>query len=199
VSVGLPALETGSNLEVAVEIKFTPWRMAYIRGPHDQECVLCRVPAAADDAQNLLLLRGERCFVLLNLYPYNNGHVLVAPYAHVADLELLDPETMAELMALTQRCIRALRRVYTPHGFNLGMNLGRVAGAGIADHLHMHIVPRWQGDMNFMPLIGGTKMIPEMLEETYARVRAALVEEGWGEGSGESAGEIGRRGDGDAG
>jgi ATP adenylyltransferase len=161
-----------------VEIKFTPWRMAYIKGPHEEGCVLCQVPAEADDSKNLLLFRGERCFILLNLYPYNNGHVMVAPYAHVADLGTLEPEAAAELMALTQRCVRALQRVYTPQGFNLGMNLGRVAGAGIADHLHMHVVPRWQGDMNFMPLIGGTRMVPEALEETYARVREALVEKG---------------------
>lgn len=160
-----------------MEIKFTPWRMAYIKGPHDEGCILCRLPAETDDRHNLLLHRGERCFVLLNLYPYNNGHVMVAPYAHVADLGGLDPETAGELMALTQRCVRALRRVYAPQGFNLGMNLGRTAGAGIADHLHMHIVPRWQGDMNFMPLLGGTRMIPETLEETYARVREALLED----------------------
>jgi len=160
-----------------VEIKFTPWRMAYITGPHDEGCVLCRVPAENDDVRNLLLWRGERCYILLNLYPYNNGHVMVAPYAHAADLGELDPVTAAELMVLTQRCVRALRRVYQPQAFNIGMNLGRVAGAGIADHLHVHIVPRWQGDMNFMPLLGGTKMIPEALEETYARVRAALQED----------------------
>ncbi len=160
-----------------MEIKFTPWRMPYIVGPHDTGCILCRVPAETDDPRNLLLYRGERCFVLLNLYPYNNGHVMVAPYAHVADLGDLDPAAASELMALTQRCVRALRRVYAPQGFNLGMNLGRAAGAGIAEHLHMHIVPRWQGDMNFMPLLGGTKMIPETLEDTYVRVREALLEE----------------------
>ena len=160
-----------------MEIKFTPWRMPYIKGPHPKGCVLCQAPAENDDQRNLLLYRGERCFILLNLYPYNNGHVMVAPYAHVADLGNLEAETATELMALTQRCVRALRQVYNPQGFNLGMNLGRVAGAGIADHLHMHIVPRWQGDMNFMPLIGGTKMIPETLEETYALVREALRKE----------------------
>jgi len=160
-----------------LEIKFTPWRMAYIKGPRDEECVLCRVPAETDDPGNLLLWRGERCYVLLNLYPYNNGHLMVAPYAHLADLGALEPATAAELMALTQHCVRALRRVYAPQAFNIGMNLGRVAGAGIADHLHMHVVPRWQGDMNFMPLLGGTKMIPEALAETYARVRAAWQEE----------------------
>jgi ATP adenylyltransferase len=164
-------------MEESVEIKFTPWRMAYIKGPHDEGCVLCQLPAEQDDEKNLVLLRGERCYVLLNLYPYNNGHVMVAPYAHVADLGELEPATASELMALTQRCIRALRRAYTPQAFNIGMNLGRVAGAGIADHLHMHIVPRWQGDMNFMPLIGGTKMIPEALDDTYAQVREALREE----------------------
>jgi ATP adenylyltransferase len=162
---------------VLVEIQFTPWRMAYIKGPHDEGCILCQKPLEADDQKNLILFRAERCFVLLNLYPYNNGHVMVAPYAHVADLGALEAATACDLMALVQRCVRALQRAYSPHGFNIGMNLGRVAGAGIADHLHLHIVPRWQGDLNFMPLIGGTKMIPEMLEETYQTVRACLLEE----------------------
>jgi len=161
-----------------MELKWTPWRMAYIQRAPEEGCVLCRVPAEDDDRKNLLLYRGEHCYALLNLYPYNTGHLMVAPYAHVADLEALDVETAAELLIVAQRCIRALRRTLSPHGFNLGMNLGRAAGAGIADHLHLHVVPRWQGDTNFMPLIGATKLIPELLEETYARVSQALLEEG---------------------
>jgi len=150
--------------------------MAYVAGEREKGCVLCRVPAETDDEKNLLVYRGERCYALLNLYPYNTGHLMVAPYTHVADLTALDAETAAELMTLTQRCLRALRRALSPHGFNIGMNLGRIAGAGIADHLHLHIVPRWRGDTNFMPVIAGTKLIPELLSETYARLKRAFEE-----------------------
>jgi ATP adenylyltransferase len=163
-----------------MELKWTPWRMAYIRKESEEGCFLCQIPAQKDDEKNLLLYRGERCYAVLNLYPYNTGHLMVAPYAHRADLAALDDVTSAEMMALAQKCIRALRRALSPHGFNLGMNLGQVAGAGIADHLHLHVVPRWQGDANYMPLIAGTKLIPELLEETYARLRRAFQEEGKG-------------------
>ena len=110
-------------------------------------------------------------YVLLNLYPYNPGHMMVVPYAHTADLSALSPEQSSELMALTQRCVAVLSEALRPAGFNIGMNLGRVAGAGIDQHLHMHIVPRWNGDMNFMPVIGGTKLIPEALDDTYAALK----------------------------
>jgi ATP adenylyltransferase len=160
-----------------MELKWTPWRMTYIQQEHAGACVLCQKPMEQDDARNLIVYRGQHCYALLNLYPYNNGHLMVAPYAHVADLEALDAAAAAEIMSVAQRCIRALRRAMSPHGFNLGMNLGQCAGAGIADHLHMHIVPRWSGDTNFMPLLAGTKLIPEMLEDTYAKVRKALLEE----------------------
>ncbi len=159
-----------------MEIKWTPWRMAYITQEGDEGCVLCRIAAEQDDRQNLIVRRGQRCFVLLNLYPYNTGHLMVAPYAHVADLAALDTPAAHELISLAQQSIRALGRALSPQGFNLGMNLGRVAGAGIADHLHLHVVPRWGGDTNFMPLIGGTKLIPELLEETFVRVRQAFDE-----------------------
>jgi ATP adenylyltransferase len=126
------------------------------------------------DAENLLLLRGERCFVVMNLFPYNTAHLMVVPFAHTADLVGLDEATAAELFALTRRTVALLGEAYQPHGFNLGMNLGRTAGAGIAEHLHMHIVPRWQGDTNFMPVVGGTKLIPEDLPATYERLRPAF-------------------------
>ncbi len=109
-------------------------------------------------------------FVLLNLYPYNSGHLMVAPYAHVGDFPRLEPATAAELMSVTQRAVDALRQVYSPDGFNLGMNLGRSAGAGVPDHLHMHVVPRWNGDTNFMPVVSQTKVLPESLDQTYARL-----------------------------
>ncbi|WP_298821521.1 HIT family protein [Chloroflexus sp.] len=158
-----------------MEIKYTPWRMRYIKrgDTADGGCVFCAIAATdgADDAERLVLYRGQRCFVVMNIYPYNTAHLMVVPYAHVADLTALDSAIAGELFSLTQRSVAILQTEYAPHGFNLGMNLGRVAGAGIADHLHMHIVPRWNGDTNFMPVIGDTKLIPEALEETYARLR----------------------------
>jgi ATP adenylyltransferase len=158
-----------------MEIKYTPWRMRYIkRGDvSDEGCVFCAIAAAdsSHDAERLVLYRGQYCFVVMNLYPYNTAHLMVVPYSHIADLTALDQAVATELFGLTQRSVAILQTEYAPHGFNLGMNLGRVAGAGIADHLHMHIVPRWNGDTNFMPVIGDTKLIPESLDETYHRLR----------------------------
>src|SRR5262249_41743565 len=122
------------------------------------------------DRQNLVLFRTEFVFVILNRYPYNSGHLMVAPYEHTGDFVRLEPTTAAELMSVAQRSVDALRQVYTPEGFNLGMNLGRSAGAGVPDHLHLHVVPRWNGDTNFMPLIGETKVLPESLDQTYDRL-----------------------------
>ncbi|MBI3976820.1 MAG: HIT domain-containing protein [Chloroflexi bacterium] len=153
------------------EILWTPWRMAYIVGTPKLGCVLCEKPRGEHDRENLVLFRGPRAYVLMNLYPYNPGHLMVAPYQHAADLGELDAPTRAELMELTERATAVLRRTMNPHGFNLGMNLGRVAGAGIADHLHLHVVPRWEGDTNFMPVVGETKVLPETLEATYDRLR----------------------------
>jgi ATP adenylyltransferase len=160
-----------------MEIKWTPWRMPYILSQKGGGCIFCDKAAQDEDRQNLIVWRGEHCFVLLNLYPYNNGHLMVAPYVHVADLAGLDEGTAAEMTFLAQRSLRALRRALSPQGFNLGMNLGRLAGAGIVDHVHLHIVPRWLGDTNFMPVVGGTKLIPELLEDTYEKVRQAFLEE----------------------
>lgn len=164
-----------------METKFTPWRHAYItRGESAAEsgCVFCAIGAAAPDhdAENLLLFRGERCFVVLNRFPYNTAHLMVVPFAHTADLPGLDEATANELFALTRRSVALLTTAYQPHGFNMGMNLGRTAGAGIAEHLHMHVVPRWQGDTNFMPVVGGTKLIPEDLATTYERLRPLFEE-----------------------
>jgi ATP adenylyltransferase len=159
-----------------VETKFTPWRLNYIKrdeGAAEGGCVFCAIGEATPDhdAENLLLLRGQRCFVVLNRFPYNAAHLMVLPFAHTADLVGLDEATAAELFTLTRRAVAVLSAEYQPHGFNMGMNLGRTAGAGIAEHLHMHIVPRWQGDTNFMPVVGGTKLIPEDLPATYERLR----------------------------
>jgi ATP adenylyltransferase len=163
---------------------WAPWRLEYIkaaRGPDrggvsggSEGCIFCTKPGLGDDAKALIPYRGERCFVMLNAFPYNNGHLMIAPYEHTAELEALDDRTAAELTALTQRSLVALRRAYDPEGFNLGMNLGTIAGAGFADHVHMHLVPRWAGDTNFMPVIADTRVIPQALEDSYTAVRDAF-------------------------
>jgi ATP adenylyltransferase len=156
---------------------WSPWRMEYIlRGEDGGDqggCVFCDLPAAAadQDPANHLLARGEVSFVLLNAFPYNPGHLMAAPYRHIGDYEELTAAELAEMTAFAGRAIRAMREESGPHGFNLGMNLGQVAGAGIADHLHLHLVPRWGGDTSFMPVVGRTKVLPELLDETYRRLR----------------------------
>ncbi len=136
-------------------------------------CFLCAKIAddPSRDRENLVLFRGERCFALLNLYPYNTGHLMVAPCEHTGDYATLDPRTATELTELSQRSVSAIQRAYAPDAFNIGMNLGRPAGAGVPDHLHVHVVPRWSGDTNFMPIIADTKVMPESLEQTYDRLR----------------------------
>jgi ATP adenylyltransferase len=140
-------------------------------------CVFCdriRYPQSHDRV-SLILLRAEHNFVILNLYPYNTGHLMVVPYKHTATFVSLQSHTLAEMMSIAQRLIAALGDEYHPHGYNMGMNLGMVAGAGVADHLHLHIVPRWAGDTNFMPIVGSTKVLPELLETTYDRLKARLA------------------------
>lgn len=137
-------------------------------------CFLCDKPREHRDSENLIVARGQCVYAVLNLFPYNTAHTLVAPYAHAGDFGQLEADTAAELMVLTQRVVRALSDEYRPEGFNIGLNLGRVAGAGMPDHLHVHIVPRWGGDTNFMAVTGDTKVIPEGLERTYARLSARL-------------------------
>ncbi|NCC32556.1 MAG: HIT domain-containing protein [Chloroflexia bacterium] len=164
-----------------METKFTPWRMNYIRRdttPTQNSCVFCTIADAPPDHdhEHLILYRGRHCFIVLNLYPYNTAHMMVIPYLHTANLAGLDVATAHELFELTQWSIAILEAEYQPHGFNLGMNLGSIAGAGIAEHLHMHIVPRWNGDTNFMPIVGTTKLIPEELDATYTRLRPHFTE-----------------------
>jgi len=151
---------------------WTPWRLPYLRGeePLPEECLFCIKPQTPD-AEAHILHRGPLVYVILNRYPYNNGHLMVVPYDHVASLEDLSPETVGELMAVAQLSLRVLRAAYDPQGFNLGMNVGQVAGAGVADHLHLHIVPRWGADTNYMTVVGGTRTIPEWLDQTYQRLR----------------------------
>jgi ATP adenylyltransferase len=157
---------------------WTPWRRAFVEsagssGDVGSGCFLCDYPRRSPerDAESLLLFRGVHAFVVMNLYPYNSGHLLVAPYEHTGNLEELSSEVATEMMAITQRTIATLKAVYRPDAFNVGMNLGKSAGAGIPDHLHTHLVPRWDGDTNFMPILGETKVLPETLEQTYRRLR----------------------------
>ena len=157
---------------------WSPWRMEYIEAAkaEPEGCIFCDLPAKGDDAATYILRRGEHGFVLLNSFPYNPGHVMVAPFRHTGDLEGLDPAELLDLDRLMQESIRALREEMAPHGFNVGMNLGRVAGAGIPDHLHWHVVPRWGGDTNFMPVVGQTRVLPELLDETYRRLAPRLAD-----------------------
>lgn len=160
-----------------MEHLWAPWRMAYINreGPKDDDgCFLCTYPRRQDDAATLIVARGERCFAILNRFPYNSGHLMIAPYAHLPTIEELDAPTLTEMMTLAQRCLAALRAAMHPDGFNMGINQGRVAGAGITDHVHYHVVPRWEGDTNFMPVLADVKVMPDLLENTYKQVRAAL-------------------------
>ena len=153
-----------------METIWAPWRLGYVVGEHPPPppgatgCIFCDKPQAADDAAHLIVARARHCFVMLNLYPYNNGHLMVAPYRHVARLEDLTDGEIAETMQVTKRIEPMLRATLNPDGFNIGMNIGRVAGAGIDAHLHLHIVPRWSGDTNFMPVLGDTKVIPQALQ-----------------------------------
>ncbi|MBA2448100.1 MAG: HIT domain-containing protein, partial [Chloroflexi bacterium] len=141
-----------------MERLWTPWRMTYVGGGESAGCIFCDKLREERDRENLILARGQRAFVLLNLYPYNSGHLMVAPYVHSGDLANLEPAVLADVWSLSQRAVAALSAEYQPHGYNLGMNLGRVAGADIPDHLHLHVVPRWNGDTNFMPVTAETKV-----------------------------------------
>jgi ATP adenylyltransferase len=158
---------------------WTPHRLAYIQeAGADEGCPFCRIPALPDE-DGLVLARGDAVYAVLNLHPYNPGHLMVLPYRHVAELEELTAEESGELMSFTQDAVRALRRVSAPHAFNVGLNLGTVAGGSLAEHLHQHVVPRWGGDANFMAVVGQTKVIPQLLPETRALLAAA-----WGKPTG---------------
>jgi ATP adenylyltransferase len=157
---------------------WAPWRIEYITGPKGGECIFCAAPKAqGDDASRRPIDRGQSCFTMLNAFPYAPGHVMVAPYRHTAELDDLREDESLDLMRLAQRAIRALREVMSPDGFNVGLNLGAVAGAGIADHLHLHVVPRWDGDTNFMPVLSGTHVVSQALEATHGALTDALGRE----------------------
>ena len=151
---------------------WSPWRMKYIENTEKEEgCVFCNAHAKKNSAANLIAFRGERAFVILNLYPYTSGHLMVVPFVHIATLEEFDPATRAEMMELTSQCTTVLRKIYHPQAFNVGANIGEAAGAGVPGHFHIHIVPRWGADTNFMTVIGETRVLPESLEDTYKRVQ----------------------------
>jgi ATP adenylyltransferase len=148
--------------------------MTYIQNNQfDESCAFCVELSRPDGPENLIVFRGRQAFVILNRYPYTSGHLMVVPYEHQPTLEALDGETRAEMMELAALVLQVLRQVYHPQGFNIGINIGEAAGAGIAEHIHLHVVPRWGGDTNFMSSLGQTRVLPELLEETYRRVREA--------------------------
>jgi ATP adenylyltransferase len=154
-----------------------PWRIEYIlspKPPPSDVSLFTRIAQSSDDLANHVVARERTCFVVLNTYPYNGGHLLAVPYKQVSELEDLTDGELSDLMKLTRRCVQVLKEVMRPDGFNVGLNLGRVAGAGIAEHLHMHVVPRWSGDTNFMPVLARTTVLPEALAELAARLRAVF-------------------------
>jgi ATP adenylyltransferase len=151
-----------------------PWRMEYIQSEkHKGVCVFCQELGRPDGPENLIVYRGLWAFVILNRFPYTTGHLMIVPYEHQDSLEPLDAETRAEMMELTTQSMAVLRVVYRPQGFNIGVNIGAAAGAGVLDHVHLHVVPRWGGDTNFMASLGGARVLPEMLEDTYTRIHEA--------------------------
>ena len=158
-----------------MEKLWTPWRMGYVGGPKEAGCIFCDKPAASDDRANLILHRGQHAFVIMNLFPYNTGHVMIVPYAHVSTLTTLPTAALTEMTALLPWITALLERSLRPSGFNVGLNIGEVAGAGIAAHLHMHVVPRWVGDANFMPLLANTAVMPELIPVTQAKLLGEIA------------------------
>jgi ATP adenylyltransferase len=150
--------------------------MEYIESNKEEGCVFCSAQEMDDSAENLIAFRGEHAYVILNRYPYTSGHLMVVPFDHKPNLEALDAQTRAEMMELTSQCMTVLRKIYHPEAFNMGANIGESAGAGIKSHVHIHIVPRWQGDTNFMTVVGDTRVLPEAIEITYQRVRNRFLE-----------------------
>ena len=162
-----------------MDFLWSPWRYHYIRAAADGDmkekgCVFCWAPGAPDLRQALVIGRAARSYVILNLYPYTNGHLMVAPYEHLGQLQELPVETTAEMITLSQRAMDRLEKIYEPHGYNVGFNQGRVAGAGVEHHIHMHVVPRWGGDTNFMPVLGDTRVMNQTLEDSYETLLGAF-------------------------
>ena len=159
-----------------MENLWAPWRMAFIepKTPPKPDCIFCTQPADDRDEEHHILYRGKSCFMMLNLYPYNNGHLMIAPFEHANSIELLDAATLTELMEQAKLALHALRITMNPDGFNMGINQGQVAGAGFAGHVHYHVVPRWHGDTNFMPVLADTKVMPEHLDAVYHKLLLAI-------------------------
>jgi ATP adenylyltransferase len=157
-----------------MERLWAPWRLEYIKSAQEegQACIFCHLPAQAADKKNLIVHRAAQCFVMLNKYPYINGHLMVVPYRHEADLSKFSDEVLLEIQHLLQLSVQVLQNTMKPHGINIGINIGRSAGAGIVDHLHYHMVPRWTGDTNFMPILAGTKVVSEGLNESWQKLQA---------------------------
>jgi ATP adenylyltransferase len=161
-----------------MERLWSPWRMEYIVSKKGEEgCVFCDKIADTDDETNYILHRGETCYVMLNLYPYNNGHLMVIPYQHAPSPEQLEEDELIEMMLMVNKSLKVLRQAMYPNGFNIGINIGKAGGAGIEGHVHIHVVPRWRGDTNFMPTCSQTRVIPELLDETYRKLKAAWESE----------------------
>lgn len=159
----------------SMDYLWTPWRYAYVStAEKTSECIFCELPKLNDDARAFIVHRGKTCFVILNSFPYTSGHVMIVPFQHLDELQKLPVEAAHEMIELSQRLEGVLRKLYSPDGINLGMNIGQAAGAGIANHLHMHVLPRWVADSNFMTVVGETRVLPETLENTYARIKGAL-------------------------
>jgi len=147
---------------------WAPWRLAYVKdASKDTECIFCTKPEESDDRAALIAHRGERCYVILNAFPYTNGHLMIAPFEHIGRLQDLDPETLSELTSLASRAMSILDDAYDPEGYNVGCNQGRIAGAGFDSHIHMHVVPRWAGDTNYMSVIADTRVMPQSLEQSF--------------------------------
>ena len=144
--------------------------------PKPKTCFLCDAIKSKDDRKHYVVYRGSKCFIIMNLFPYNPGHLMIAPYRHVPSIEDLNNDELFDLMVLTKLSLKMLRKAFNPHGFNIGVNIGNVAGAGVEEHVHVHVVPRWSGDTNFMPLLADVKVIPQALEETYRKLKNVLKE-----------------------
>ena len=157
-----------------MKLLWAPWRIEYVRMEKIEECIFCRFPKESEDEKNLILYRGKKAFIIMNNYPYNPGHIMVAPYRHVANFEDLTEEEILDLYRLTSLGVKAIKKAMKPQGFNIGINIGRVAGAGIEGHIHVHIVPRWNGDTNFMPVLSDTKIIVEGIRESYKELKEAI-------------------------
>jgi len=159
-----------------MEQLWAPWRLEYIQSPEDDGCIFCVDEESADDQKRLIVVRGEHSYVIMNRYPYSNGHLMVSPYRHLSDTAELERHEVLEIHQLMVRSQSVLRDICASQGFNVGWNIGPAAGAGIADHIHMHIVPRWVGDSNFMPILADTRVIPQHLETTYSLLAKAFLE-----------------------